>query len=49
MGVWTQAVLAAKVDMKDVGEAMFVLLVIVGAFAGIILWAKWKNKSKRKR
>jgi hypothetical protein len=42
------AFLKAKVDMKDVGEAMFVLLIIAGAFAGIVIWAKLKNK-KRKR
>ena len=46
---WTYGFLAGKADMKDVGEAMFVLLVIVLAFGGIVVWAKWKGKKKNKR
>lgn len=41
--------LAAKLDMKDVREAMFVLLVIVAAFVGIVLWAKRKSKKRNQR
>lgn len=38
--------LESKVDMKDVGEAMFVVLVVVLTFVVVMAWAKW-NKRKR--
>lgn len=38
--------LESKVEMKDVGEAMFVVLVVALTFVVTILWAKW-NKRKR--
>jgi membrane protein DedA with SNARE-associated domain len=38
--------LESKVEMKDVGEAMFVVLVVALTFVVVIAWAKW---SKRKR
>ncbi|MBD2863148.1 MULTISPECIES: hypothetical protein [Paenibacillus] len=38
--------LEAKVEMKDVGEASFVVLVVALTFVVTIIWAKW-NKRKR--
>lgn len=38
--------LESKVDMKDVGEAMFVVLVVALTFVITIVWAKW-NKKRR--
>ncbi|WP_158289310.1 hypothetical protein [Paenibacillus flagellatus] len=43
MGPW---LLESKVEMKDVGEAMFVVLVVALTFVAVIVWAKW-NKRKR--
>jgi len=40
--------LSSNADMKDVGEAMFVILVIALTFVVTIVWAKW-NQRKRKR
>jgi membrane protein DedA with SNARE-associated domain len=40
--------LAVKVDMKDMGEAMFFVMVVVLTFVIVILWAK-RNKKKRMR
>lgn len=41
--------LAAEVDMKDVGEAMFFVMVVVLAFIFLILWAKWKKKKRDRK
>lgn len=38
--------LEAKLEMKDMGEAMFIVLVVVLTFAITFVWAKW-NKRKR--
>lgn len=40
--------LAARADMKDVGEAMFVVLVVVLTFIVTLLWAGY-NRKKRNR
>lgn len=37
-----------KADYKDVGEAAFVVLVVVFTFVFVAIWAKW-NKKKRDR
>lgn len=38
--------LEAKVEMEDIGQAMFVVLIVALTFVVTILWARW---SKRKR
>lgn len=38
--------LEAKLEMEDIGQAMFVVLVVALTFVATIVWAKW---SKRKR
>ncbi|WP_158301889.1 hypothetical protein [Paenibacillus mesophilus] len=40
--------LEAKLEMEDIGQAMFVVLVVVLTFAVTMVWAKW-NKRKRDR
>ncbi|MEF3303715.1 hypothetical protein [Paenibacillus sp. GYB003] len=37
---------AAKLEMEDIGQAMFVVLIIALTFIAVIVWAKW-NKRKR--
>ncbi|GAA3401355.1 hypothetical protein ACFFNY_14185 [Paenibacillus hodogayensis] len=38
--------LEAKLEMEDIGQAMFVVLVVVLTFVVTIAWARW-NKRKR--
>jgi membrane protein DedA with SNARE-associated domain len=40
--------LEAKLEMEDIGQAMFVVLVVALTFVVTIVWAKW-NKRKRDR
>ncbi|WP_127585849.1 hypothetical protein [Paenibacillus koleovorans] len=41
--------LAAKVDMKDVGEAMFFVMVVVITFIVLIMWTKMSKKKRMKK
>lgn len=40
--------LQAKLEMEDIGQAMYVVLIVALTFVAVILWAKW-NKRKRSR
>ncbi|MEI7024888.1 hypothetical protein [Paenibacillus sp. y28] len=41
--------LASKMNWEDIGQAMLLIIVIVGSFFAIILWAKWKNRKRKQR
>ena len=36
----------AKLEMEDIGQAMYVVLIVALTFVAVIVWAKW-NKRKR--
>lgn len=38
--------LEVKLEMEDIGQTMFVILVVALTFVATIAWAKW-NKRKR--
>jgi cbb3-type cytochrome oxidase subunit 3 len=41
--------LEAKLDMELMGEAMFIVMMIVLSFLAILVWAQWRKRKRSRK